>query len=951
MLCAVLAENAAGEGENSFGEHVSVETREIGSVTTEGPPTAATLPAHTLDGEALRVIGWVDPNSALTSAEQTVTIEGAPTGGTFTLTFNHETTAPISVEAPAETVIKALEALPSAPTVGVQGADGGPYTIFFGVENTPLAEKPQPLIEGDGSGLTPSGSVAVATTQQGGEGPETHYRFQYVGQRAFEAQGGFAGTELRETPAVAVGSGTAAQVVAADLPGLTPGEGYRYRILATSSLPGSPVVFGGERELTVPGAPVSEVPVCANAALRVGAGASLPDCRGYEQLTPVFKEGAREPFLYGGATGGGVAIGVDGNHAVLETENVTWGAGPAAGQSPYFFSRQEGAGWQMTAGATQPETGVNKLIPQLLAPDLASWAFSSAFQTSGGKSGSKSANIEYKVGSPGGPYAMVASVPAGKGGAGWVGASEDSSRRFLQLADHTLLGSATGTKQGADLYEYVSGELHQVNVTGSAPGATIGTCGAGIVTGAEPAGSVSSAHAVSSDGSRVLFEAVPTGHSCQEPKHLYIRVGGASTLDIGAYHFIAANAEDTKLLLERRNGEAREVISYDPETASSKLLFALQHDLSFETEFRVSDDLSTVYFLSSEQLTPEALDTSTPDGGTSGLYRYDVAAEKLAFVDSAYLAALHGVSPDGRFVYFTADVVGGVPGAVSHQEHHYLAQAYRFDSVGSVVQCVSCASSFDPEPKLGAIFGERGGNGGMLESRTGHLTPRFASANGDYVFFDTPSALVPADVDGEVSPALGGEENESLVFSPSSDVYEWRAAGVDGCGHVQGCLALITNGRGGFLNLFLGTDDSGRDALIYTSSRLGPRDGDAAGDIYDARIGGGEAPPPPGPVECEGDACSTPPAAPNDSTPSSFTFSGAGNLLAPMLPPTKPKLTRAQLLVRALKACHKSHGHKRALCERQAHKQYGPARPKNKAKKATHTATNPHTTTSQKAGQ
>ncbi len=38
------------------------------------------------------------------------------------------------------------------------------------------------------------------------------------------------------------------------------------------------------------------------------------------------------------------------------------------------------------------------------------------------------------------------------------------------------------------------------------------------------------------------------------------------------------------------------------------------------------------------------------------------------------------------------------------------------------------------------------------------------------------------------------------------------------------------------------------------------------------------------------------------------------------------KPTRAQLLAKALKACHKKHGHKRTVCERKAHKRYGPSK-------------------------
>ena len=34
-------------------------------------------------------------------------------------------------------------------------------------------------------------------------------------------------------------------------------------------------------------------------------------------------------------------------------------------------------------------------------------------------------------------------------------------------------------------------------------------------------------------------------------------------------------------------------------------------------------------------------------------------------------------------------------------------QVYRYDSVEHVVECVSCASPFDPNPKFGAFFNGR----------------------------------------------------------------------------------------------------------------------------------------------------------------------------------------------------------------------------------------------------
>ena len=64
---------------------------------TAGPPAVSTFAVHGLHGEAVRVLGAVNPDGALTSAEQVITIGGAPTGGTFTLTFKGKTTEAISV--------------------------------------------------------------------------------------------------------------------------------------------------------------------------------------------------------------------------------------------------------------------------------------------------------------------------------------------------------------------------------------------------------------------------------------------------------------------------------------------------------------------------------------------------------------------------------------------------------------------------------------------------------------------------------------------------------------------------------------------------------------------------------------------------------------------------------------------------------------------------------------
>jgi hypothetical protein len=894
-----------GEAHNGLGEPVSTEKQGFASFKTSSPPTAATFATHALHGELSRIIGAVDPHSVAATEEQVITVEGAPTAGSFSLTFDGQQTAPIAFDAPAVgegSVGSALEGLPSAPEVAVYGFPGGPYTVSFYGGNV---QGNQPQIEADASGLIPAGNgVSVVTTQQGGVAGDTDYHFEYE-----PVGGGAPFAAATSTPSTDAGAGDSSDVVAVDLPGLTAGATYRYRLVAGAAAAGSPVDDGGEQTLTVPvPAVVGSGESCANEGVRTGPSANLPDCRAYEQLTPHDKEGAQEPFHYAGYEQSYVLASEDGEHVLLEAPATNWGSGPEAGHSPYFFSRTP-AGWGMTAASSEPELGVDQLKSQVFAPDLASFGFETAFETS---ASAQSKDVEYRVGPPGGPYVTVATVPRQNRGSegstfGWVAASAGSSTMILQVADRDLVQPATTTKTGFDLYEYSGGALRQVNVG-------IGTCGAKIARGGEVAGDGGSAHAVSADGSRVFFEAVP-GNNCGAASHLYVRTDGAQTTDLGAAIFLAANEAGSEVLFESISGEAHEVFLYETESATTTHLFTT-HGLqlvgnSNTSNLSVSRDLSTIYFASPEQLTPDA--PSIPNNKQTAeppldVYRYDVASRALEFILQAAssninnqerLLSVGDVSPDGRYVYMRAEVVEGVPGGarellVDGTESPVLApQVYRYDSVEHVVECVSCASSYDPEPRLPSLFSSTE----YLATSNGAL-PSFTpiSGNGDFAFFSTPAALVSSDVDREIPPnnsgnaiSSGDREDISGDTSPSSDVYEWRRDGIDGCDRVQGCLALITNGRGGLVNLLLGSADEGRDVFIATASSLLAQDNDTAEDIYDARIGGGFPPPAPGPVECEGDACSTPFAAPNDLTPASATFKGAANTTSNAPPATQNK--------------------------------------------------------------
>jgi hypothetical protein len=834
-------------------------TSPVASFETSGAPTATTFMVHALEGESLRLLGGVNPNSEPTTAEQVVTLEGAG-GGTFTLTFKGQTTVPIAYNASPGTVEEALGGLEGTPRVLVEGGPGGPYTVWFFGGNVSGA---QPPIEAGGLGLIPPGTVSVVTTQQGGESYDTHYRFRYVSQKSFEEHGW---AQAQETGELDARSGTSLQIVGGDLPSLTPGETYRYRLVASSTAPGTGLVEGGEQTFTAP-TPATvgggETGLCPNEAFRTGVSAHLPDCRAYEMLTPADKEGAQELFDYLGGISHSLLISEDGEHAALEATEVNWGKGPGSGQSPYFFSRQEGVGWLMTAGTPQRETGVYGNAPQLYSADRLTVAFASSYRTS---PGNNSAQQEFKVGPAGGPYKTVASAPS-TSVSSWVAGNGDLSKLVFSTTDHTLLGEEpTGTKSGADLYEYTaSGGLRQLNVAGEA-GTTIGRCGARMVMGQETPEtyhSASTSHSVSADGSRVFFEAAP-GSSCSEPAHLYMRVNGSETVDVGSYEFMGANAQGTTLLLKDGAGN---LVGYDVESK------ATQPEPGGEQA--VAAELAQV-----------GIPDRTEPNGSNAFYhpRYSYFGGTAGGGSELNEPPVLGL-PGGAVEVLPGGALGS----------HRSAQVYRYDSVEHVVECISCASSFDREPGLPAFLNSDsspGAHGGP---------PDYTAMSGDgrFAFFTTPAALVPQDINGEIPVETeltfksghgnGDNINDGGRTSPSSDVYEWRADGVDGCVQLQGCLALITDGRGGYQNLLLGTANEGRDVFVYTRSKLVAQDTDTSGDVYDVRIGGGFPPAAPRPTECEADACSTPPIPPNDATPSSSTFHGAGNLLAGALPEVKPK--------------------------------------------------------------
>jgi hypothetical protein len=189
-------------------------------------------------------------------------------------------------------------------------------------------------------------------------------------------------------------------------------------------------------------------------------------------------------------------------------------------------------------------------------------------------------------------------------------------------------------------------------------------------------------------------------------------------------------------------------------------------------------------------------------------------------------------------------------------------EIYRFSDADGTLTCVSCnptGAAADSDAHL------QSRNPGLLTS----VPPVDAvskipnvTADGLRVFFQSDEALALGDVDGK------------------TDVYEWTAEGAGACEREGGCLSLISSGRSAEDDYLYAVTPDGHDVFFWSGDRLVSQDPDGTPSIYDARIGGGfpDEPPPPNP--CLGEACQPLAVAPNDLTPASIGFKGAGNVSA-----------------------------------------------------------------------
>jgi hypothetical protein len=564
-------------------------------------------------------------------------------------------------------------------------------------------------------------------------------------------------------------------------------------------------------------------------------------------------------------------------------------------------------------------------------------------------------------------------TPKGCGHELFAGASADNSHVLFEIPRALTAEAEPAEGEGREnLYESVGERLFSVNVLGGKPdpNATFGS-EFGPSSG-EPVARSDFSNVISADGSRVFWTDLNTGH-------VYVRENMATT--------VAMSAGDAQFWTATPDGryafytEGEQLWRFDAEADTREALTPSGGEAEVQGVVGASADGSYVYFVAggalAEGATPRVCkdyfvqDEEVEARFNEGLITEEEENQKkerlneeehedrregkapartgctlyvrhrgqtkrittLSPFDQSFPGSVisetpgYGdwrpnlggrtaeVTPDGRNIVLESrlrltgydNVLHGTP----------AVEAFVYDADTGRLSCASCNPS--GAAPVGALEGGEGLLSGSALGRTvSTYTLRWISEDGSRVFFDTVQPLVPQDTNGQV------------------DVYEWEREGASSCplrapARINGgCVFLLSGGRGNNSHgaVFVDASASGNDVFFATRAKLLPQDQNENVKLYDARVDGGFPEPS---LACTGTGCQgIPPAPPQFATPSSVTFTGAGNFLpAPVV--KRASLTRAQKLARALRACGKDRVRKKRLsCEKRARKSDGPA----KARKA-----------------
>ncbi len=751
-------------------------------------------------------------------------------------------------------------------------------------------------------------------------GLDTTYRFEWGTSTSY-------GNSV-PVPDADIGSGSSDVLATQHLEGLSANTTYHWRVVAHNSVG----TIEGQDHTFVYQPPMSSGVGCANEQLRVENALSLllPDCRAYEQVSPVEKNESDVKNDFEGEMN--QQASVDGERFFYESYGAFSGS-PKGNLNVQYLASRGASGWS-TRAVDLPLTTTNEpsgldldeygYLP--LSPELSTGVIKAEQPL---VAGAEMWSL-YVGNLLTGSYQLVTTAA----GAYPAGASTDFS--------HVLF-------QSNNLYEWVEGELQLVGlIPTSGTSCTGAEC---TPAAAEAGGGIRSwnLHAISADGSRIVFS---TGQSEQE-RQIYDRLNGTTTVEVSASQrtpvepgttyaeYQDASVDGSHVLFTSGGaltndavpGSGNNLYDYDVETGQLADLTAA-NDVEFHEIVGVSEDASHVYFVAEGVLTPSSQRNENgehAEAGKHNLYlwnggqttfifhggEYPYASPARVTSDGADLAFDSVASPTGYDNTFSGGGSCGRAGPIetSLQLGTQCIEVFLYDAVANRLVCASCNPS-GARPIGPSDLGEGTGIAGSFFP----YRPRNLTADGSRLFFSSRDALLPGATNGLWS------------------VYEWEAEGSGSCQSSAdngGCLYLISDGSGASNSFFADASASGNDVFFETATSLVGQDEDSYEDLYDARVGGGFASqdkPVVAPACTSLEGCHSPLSEPPAQlSVASAELHGSGNLVTPPeAPTTAVKKTAAQIraekLTKALKACKKEPKKKRAKCQKQANKSFGKAK-------------------------
>lgn len=713
------------------------------------------------------------------------------------------------------------------------------------------------------------------------------------------------------------GAGQEPKAASAVLTSLTPGTTYHYRVVVADPFLSE---AGPARVLNVFALPRSPANRCPNQAFRVGSSANLPDCRAYEMVSPVEKNGTDIKVVFSGLSflARMEQSSADGNRFSYSSVAAFGDAASAPWTSQYLASRKEGEGWA-THAISPPRISTSTALIQvkfdvqykLFTDDLSSgWLVHDTTPQLDACAPADFLNLYRRDNNTESYEALTSVEPSNatpqKYQPELQNVTADGTHAVFR-ANGKLTDDASGAK-GADgpiyqLYEHIEGEgcgtLRLVSVLPNGNASSIPSA-AGSNNGANGEFREQMVtHIVSADGSRVFWSTTPTNnlgplyvrlHADQEQSALV--AGKCSEPDkactvqisaVAAQYWTAAEDGSTAIY-----AIGEKLYEFDVTNQSSTLIAD-----GVPGMVAASEDASRVYFVSKQALGGEGQagqpnlflyerggstrlvatlfggDETLPHGDLSDSY----AKLGLALGRPKKIANGVRVTADGsRLAFVSAGDLTGYDNKDSASGRPAL-EVYLYDVASGKVTCVSCNPSGTRPTGRRFVGGSPPStayvSAQMAPAETQVFAPRALSADGKKLFFESFEALLAGDTNGK------------------EDVYEWQqASGQKECEEVGaelyvssagGCLSLISSGQSTSDSELADASPDGSDVFIRTAESLLPQDPGLI-DIYDVRENGGLPQPPALPPACEGEACQGPLAPPNDPTPASAAFEGAGNV-------------------------------------------------------------------------